>query len=43
MILSPDKCYYLDIGFNEPFLDFSLNDFTTENITEEKILGGSNW
>ena len=43
MILSADKCYYLNIGFNEPFLDFSLTDFATENITKEKIIGGSNW
>ena len=39
MILSPDKCYYLTLGFNELFPDFSFNDTTIENVTEEKILG----
>ena len=39
MVLSPDKYYYLTLGFNEPFPDFSFNDIATENVTKEKILG----
>ena len=39
MVLSPDKCYYLILGFSESFPDFSFNDLTTENVTEGKILG----
>ena len=32
MVLNADKCHY------EPFPDFSFNDTTIENATEEKIL-----
>ena len=39
MILSPDKCCYLNLGFNEAFQDFPLNNFITENVTEEMVLG----
>ena len=39
MVLRPDKCQYPTLGFNKPFQDFSVNDLTIENVTEEKILG----
>ena len=39
MVLNTDTCYFLNVGFNEPFPDFSFNDTTIENVTEEKILG----
>ena len=38
MALSPEKCYYLTLGFNEPFPDFSFNDIIIGNVTEEKIV-----
>ena len=25
MVLNADKCHFLTVGFNEPFLDFSFN------------------
>ena len=39
MVLNADKCNSLTIGFNEPFPDFSFNDTTIENVTEEKSIG----
>ena len=39
MVFSPDKRYYLALGFNELFPHFSLNDITTENVIMEKIVG----
>ena len=39
MVLKADKSHFLTVGFNEQFLDFSFNDTTIENATEEKILG----
>ena len=39
MVLIPDKCHFLALGFNEPFQDLAFNDTTIENNTEEKILG----
>ena len=39
MVLNADKCHFLTVGFNEPFPDFSFNDTTIENITNEKTLG----
>ena len=39
MVLNADKCHSLTIGFNEPFPDFSFNDTTIENVTEEKSIG----
>ena len=38
MVLNADKCHFLTVSFNEPFPDFSFNDTTIENATEEKIL-----
>ena len=39
MVLTPYKCYFLTLGFDEPFLDFSFKNTIIENVTEEKILG----
>ena len=39
MNLNADKCHFLTAGFNESFPDFSFNNTTIENVTEEKILG----
>ena len=38
MVLDASKCHFLTAGFNEGFPDFSFNDTTMENVTEEKIL-----
>ena len=38
MVLNTDKCHFLTVSFNEPFPDFSFNDTTTIDVTEEKIL-----
>ena len=39
MVLNVGKCHFLTVGLNEPFSDFSFNDATIENVTEEKIIG----
>ena len=39
MVLNAAKCYFLTVGFYEPFPDFSFNDTSIENVIEEKILG----
>ena len=39
MLLNPDKCHFLSLGFNKPFLDFSFENTTIKNAAEEKILG----
>ena len=39
MAFSLEKCYYLTLGFNKSFPDFSLNDAITENITSKRFLG----
>ena len=39
IVLNADKCRFVNVGFNEPFPDFSFNDnYTEENVTEEKII-----
>ena len=38
MVFNPDKCYFLTVGFNEPYPDFPFNDTTVKNFTEEKII-----
>ena len=38
-IVDADKCYFLTVGFNDSFLDFSFDDTTIENFTEKKITG----
>ena len=37
MVLNPDKCHFLTLGFNKPFLVFFFEN--TIIVTEEKILG----
>ena len=39
MVLNPDKCRFLTLGFNKPFSDFSFENTIINNINEEKILG----
>ena len=38
MVVNAGKCHFLTVCFNEPFPDFSFNNTTIENVTEEKIL-----
>ena len=38
MVLNPDKCHFLTLGFNKPFPDFSFKNTIIKNFTEEKIL-----
>ena len=38
MVLNPDKCHVLTLGFNKPFPDFSFEN-TIIKVTEEKIFG----
>ena len=39
MVLNADNFHFLPVDSNEPCPDFSFNDTTIENVTEEKILG----
>ena len=39
MILNPDKCYFLTLGFQDTQPNFSYNNLTIKNVSEEKILG----
>ena len=39
MVLNPDKCHFLTLGFNKPFPDFSFENSIIKNVNEEKILG----
>ena len=39
MVLNPDKCHFLTLGFNKPFSDFSFENNIIKNVIEEKILG----
>ena len=39
MVLNPDKCHFLTLGFNKLFPDFSFENTIIKNVTEEKILG----
>ena len=38
MVLNANKCRFPTLGFYEPFQNFSFNDTTIENVTEENIL-----
>ena len=38
MILDPDKCYFLTLGFQDAQPNFSYNNITIKNVSEEKIL-----
>ena len=39
MILNPDKCYFLTLGFQDAQPNFSHNNIIIKNVSEEKILG----
>ena len=39
MIVSPDKCNFLTLGFQDAQLIFSYDNITIKNISDEKILG----
>ena len=39
MILNPDKCYFLTLGFQDAQPKFSDDNITMKNVSEEKILG----
>ena len=38
MVLNTDECYFLTLGFNKLFPDFSFENTIVKNVTEEKIL-----
>ena len=39
MILNPDKCFFLALGFQDAQPNFSYDNITIKNVSEEKILG----
>ena len=39
MILNLDKCYFLTLGFQDAKPNFSRDNITIKNVSEEKILG----
>ena len=39
MIINPDKCYFFTLGFQDAQLNFSYDNITMKNVSEEKILG----
>ena len=39
MLLNPEKCHFLTLGFNKSSPDFSFENTIIKNVTEEKILG----
>ena len=39
MLLNPNKCHFLTLGFNKPFPDLPFENTIIKNVTEEKILG----
>ena len=39
MILNPDKCYFFTLGFQDTQPNFSYDNITIKNVSEEKILG----
>ena len=38
MILNPDKCYFLTLGFQDARPNFSYDNIAIKNVSEEKIL-----
>ena len=38
MILNPDKCYFLNLAFQHAQPNFSYDNITVINVSEEKIL-----
>ena len=39
MVLNPDKCHFLALGFNKPFPAFSYKNTIIKNVTEKKVFG----
>ena len=39
MILNPDKCYFLTVGFQDAHPNFSYDNIAIKNLSEEKKLG----
>ena len=39
MILNPNKCQFMTIGFHDQNFDFHYETIVTQNSAEEKILG----
>ena len=39
MVLTPDKCHFLTLGFSKHFPDFSFENTIIKNVTEEKTFG----
>ena len=39
MFLNPDKCHFLTLGFHYAQPNFSYDNITIRNISEEKIMG----
>ena len=39
MVLNPDKCHFLTLGFNKPLPDFSYKNTIIKNVTEKKVFG----
>ena len=39
MILNPNKCYFFAFGFQDAQPNFSHDNITIKNVSEEKILG----
>ena len=38
MIHNPDQCYFLTLGFQDAQSNFSDDNITIKNVSEEKIL-----
>ena len=38
MVLNPDKCHFLTLGFSKQFPDFFFKNTAIKKVTEEKIL-----
>ena len=39
MTLNPDNCYFLTVGFQDTQSNFSYDNITIKNLSEDKILG----
>ena len=39
MTLNPDNCYFLTVGFQDAQSNFSYDNITIKNLSEDKILG----
>ena len=39
MVLNPDKCHFMTLGFTNPLPDVSYKDVIIKNTTQERVLG----